>query len=124
MRLLYAAMVALAPTVAMAQQWIFTPFRVQIVGQGHPSSPRYGGYRPYFGGGYVAPRGYGGAFGGKYNYPGGMMAFARDLDQAQWLMGTGPHHPKFDRITPLPSLEPLPSVNSSGATGGQLYQWP
>ena len=44
MRLLFAAMIALAPTAATAQQGIFTPFRPQIVGQGHPSSPSYGGY--------------------------------------------------------------------------------
>jgi hypothetical protein len=120
MRLLFAALIALVPIVAMAQQGSYTPFRPQILGQGHPSSPRYGGahrsyYRPYFRGRYVAPRGYrgGGTFGGRYNYPGGMTAFARDLDQAQWLTGTGPYKLKFDPvpITPMPSVGPLPSVS-------------
>ena len=119
MRLLFAVLIALAPTVASAQGY-FTPFQPQILGQGHPSSPRYGGayrsyYRPYFRGGYVAPRSYrgGGAFGGKYDYPGGMTAFARDLDQAQWLTGTGTYKMKFDPvpITPMPSVGPLPSVS-------------
>ena len=131
MRFLFAAMIALAPTVATAQQGFFTPFHPHIVGAGHPSSPSYGGYayrsyRPYFRGGYVAPKRHGGAFGGKYNYPGGMMAFARDLDQAQWLTSTGPYRLKIDPIpiTPMPAVGPLSSVNSSGAAGGQLYQWP
>jgi hypothetical protein len=50
MRILIILAALLVPSVCMAQKGQFEPFRVQILGAGHPSSPFYGrAYTPSYG---------------------------------------------------------------------------